>query len=117
MAGSLREPLSPDQEHLIRVIFEPFDEAGEWPVWQYVDLTLDSRLGIDTAAYVLASLPGVGGQAAVSLSYGLTWRQDSTAASTRRAGADVRLSSLRAAARWRCSPHKPRTSESWRPMS
>jgi hypothetical protein len=77
MAGSLREPLSPDQKHLIQVIFEPFDQAGEWPVWQYVDLTLDSRFGIDTAADVLASLPGVGERSAMSLSYGLTWRQDS----------------------------------------
>jgi hypothetical protein len=79
VTGSLRERLSPDQERLIRVIFEPFDQAGEWPVWQYVDLTLDSRFGIDTAADVLASLPGVGERSPMSLSYGLTWRQDSYA--------------------------------------
>jgi hypothetical protein len=35
MAGPLREPLSLDQEHLIRVIFEPFDQTGDSPVWQY----------------------------------------------------------------------------------
>jgi hypothetical protein len=77
VTGSLRERLSPDQEHLIRVIFEPFDQAGEWPVWQYIDLTLDSRFGIDTAADVLASLPSVGERSPISLSYGLTWPQDS----------------------------------------
>jgi hypothetical protein len=73
----LREPLSPDQGYLIRMIFEPFEQAGEWPFWQYVDLSLDSRFGIGTAADVLASLPGVGERAPASLSYGLTWRQDS----------------------------------------
>ena len=50
MAGSLRGPLSLEQEHLIWVIFEPFDQTGEWALWQYVDLTLDSRFGIDTTA-------------------------------------------------------------------
>ncbi|MBL6280465.1 hypothetical protein JMF97_30365 [Micromonospora fiedleri] len=79
VAGSLREPLNPEQEHLIRVIFEQFDQVGEWPIWQYVDLTLESRLGIDTAADVLASLPSVGERGPVSPSYGLTWRQDSYA--------------------------------------
>ena len=28
MAGLLGEPLSPEQERLIRVIFEPFDQTG-----------------------------------------------------------------------------------------
>lgn len=79
MGEALRESLSQDQERLIRVIFEPFDQTGEWPVWQYVDLTLDSRFGIDTAADLLASLPVVGEPAPTSLSYGLTWRQDSHA--------------------------------------
>ena len=79
MTGLLREPLSLEQKRLIRVIFEPFDQTGEWPIWQYVDLTLDSRFGIDTAADVLASLPSAGERAPMSLSYGLTWRQDSHA--------------------------------------
>ena len=79
MPGLLREPLSPEQERLIRVIFEPFDQTGEWPIWQYVDLTLDSRFGIDTAADILASLPSAGERGPMSLSYALTWRQDSHA--------------------------------------
>ncbi|ODB80079.1 MULTISPECIES: hypothetical protein [Micromonospora] len=79
MAGSLREPLNPEQEHLVRVIFEQFDRTGEWPIWQYVDLTLESRFGVDNAADVLASLPSVGERGPASLSYGLTWRLDSYA--------------------------------------
>ena len=72
----LREPLSPEQERLIRAIYEPFDQTGEWPIWQYVDLTLDSRFGLDTGV-VLASLPSIGGRGAGSLGYGLIWRTDS----------------------------------------
>lgn len=75
MTGELREPLTDDQMRLLRVIFEPFDQSGEWPVWQCVDLTLDAA-GVDAAA-VLASLPSVGTHTPMTLSYGLTWRMDS----------------------------------------
>jgi hypothetical protein len=76
MAKSLREPLSLEQDQLIRVIFEPFDASGEWPFWQYADLTLDSRYDLD-AADVLASLLAAGQSAPRSQAYGLTWRSDS----------------------------------------
>lgn len=76
MASTLREPLSPEQETLIRVISEPFIATGKWPVWQYVDLTLDNQHSLD-AAGVLASLPDVGERSPASLTYGLIWRPDS----------------------------------------
>jgi hypothetical protein len=75
-AGELREQPGGDQMRLMRVIYEPFDQTGEWPWWQYVDLTLDAQFGIDAAA-VLNSLPAVGQTGAASLSYGLIWRGDS----------------------------------------
>lgn len=71
----LREPLSPEQMVLLRVLFEPFDATGEWPVWQYADLTLDAK-GIDAEA-ALESLPVTGDPGPMSRSYGLTWRDDS----------------------------------------
>jgi hypothetical protein len=73
--NSLREPLSPEQLALLRVIFGPFDATGEWPVWQYADLTLDA-MGIDAQA-TLESLPVAGDPGPMSRSYGLTWRNDS----------------------------------------
>jgi hypothetical protein len=72
----LREQLSQDQLRLLRVIFEPFDQDRGWPVWQYVDLTLDAKFGLDAVA-VLDSLPVVGYHSPMSMSYGLTWREDS----------------------------------------
>jgi hypothetical protein len=74
VTGPLQEPLSPDQEHLLRVIYQPFGQSGEWPLWQYVDLTLDAQRDLDAAA-VLASLPRLGSQG--TWRYALTWRQDS----------------------------------------
>ena len=74
--GVLREELSQDQRRLIQVVFEPFDQDRGWPVWQYVDLTLDGRFGLDAAA-VLDSLRAVGYHTPMSMSYGLTWREDS----------------------------------------
>lgn len=76
VTSALREPLSPEQEHLLRAIYEPFDQSGEWPIWQYVDLTLDDRFGLD-AGVVLASLPSIEGRGAGSMGYGLIWRTDS----------------------------------------
>ena len=58
------------------MIFEPFDQDRGWPVWQYVDLTLDAKFGLDAAA-VLESLPAVGYHSPMSMSYGLTWQEDS----------------------------------------
>ena len=76
MASPLCEPLSSEQETLIRVISEPFIATGEWPVWQYVDLMLEDQHSLD-AADVLASLPEVGERSPASLAYGLIWRPDS----------------------------------------
>jgi hypothetical protein len=78
MPRALREPLSPEQHHLLQAIFEPFDQTGSWPIWQYVDLTLDGRFGLD-ARDVLASLPVARdpNPARWSSRYELTWRMDS----------------------------------------
>lgn len=72
----LREPLNSDQTRLLQVIFDPFDQSGDWPVWQYVDLMLDSQLGLDATA-LLESLPVAGERGPMSRNYGLTWRDDS----------------------------------------
>jgi hypothetical protein len=76
MSGLLREPLSAEQMHLLQVIYEQFDQSGAWPIWQYVDLTLDTKYQAD-AADVLASLPWIGERGTTSQRYGLTWREDS----------------------------------------
>jgi len=78
MEMPLRELLSPDQYRLLHAIYEPFSNAGKWPIWQYVDLTLDARFGLDAAA-VLASLPQVGEHSPMSMNYGLIWRENSYA--------------------------------------
>lgn len=72
----LREQLSQDQLRLLQMIFEPFDLDRGWPIWRYVDLTMDAKFGLDAAA-VLDSLPAVGYHSPTSMSYGLTWREDS----------------------------------------
>lgn len=74
--GMLREPLTQDQLRLLQVIFEPFDRGLGSPVWQYVDLTMDAKFGLDAAA-MLGSLPTVGVHSPMSISYGLTWRDGS----------------------------------------
>jgi hypothetical protein len=72
----LREPLTPEQVTLLRVISEPFLSDGEWPIWQYADLMLDGWHDLD-AADVLASLPSAGEHTPSSQHYGLIWRTDS----------------------------------------
>ena len=76
MASVLREPVGPEQQALLQVIGEPFTATGNWPVWQYVDLTLEDEHGLD-AGTVLASLPEAGDKSPTSLGYGLIWRMDS----------------------------------------
>lgn len=76
MASVLREPVGPEQQALLQVIGEPFTATGKWPVWQYVDLTLEDEHGLD-AGTVLASLPEAGDKSPTSLGYGLIWRMDS----------------------------------------
>jgi hypothetical protein len=75
VTGLLREPLTAEQMDLLRVIFDPFDASGDWPLWQFADLTLDQR-SVD-AAEVLASLPLAGSPEPRSQNYGLVWRSDS----------------------------------------
>jgi hypothetical protein len=53
----LREQLSQDQLRLLQVIFKPFDQDCGWRVWQYVDLTLDARFGLDPVAKFTAQAP------------------------------------------------------------
>jgi hypothetical protein len=74
MSSLLRAQLDPDQLAFLNVVFEPFDNASEWPVWAYVDHVMDAK-GL-VAADVLASLPVAGGQGGGRLRYGLTWHQD-----------------------------------------
>lgn len=71
MSGVLRAQLDPDQLLLLREMFTPYDQMGEWPVWAYVDHRLDAE-GI-VAADVLASLPVVGEPGGGQMRYGLTW--------------------------------------------
>ncbi len=76
MASMLRGPVGPEQEALLRAIGEPFIATGKWPMWQYVDMTLENEHGLDAEA-VLASLPEAGDRSPSSPGYGLTWRPDS----------------------------------------
>jgi hypothetical protein len=76
MANVLREPLGPEQQALLRVIARSFIATGDWPVWQYVELTLENEYGLDAEA-ALASLPDVGDKSPTSPGYGLLWRPDS----------------------------------------
>lgn len=55
MTSILRRPLSNEQTALLKVVYAHFRESGKWPIWQYVDLTLDQE-GID-AATAITSLP------------------------------------------------------------
>lgn len=57
MTADLFAELSAEQETLLKVIFAPAKENGEWPTWQYVD-TVFSRTGSDTFR-VLCSLPAL----------------------------------------------------------
>ena len=54
--GVVAGGLSPEHQTLIRVIYEAFREAGEWPTYQYVDHTLDSAYSLDLAT-LLTGLP------------------------------------------------------------
>lgn len=68
----LRGPLASGQRLLLETIYEPYDRLRRWPIWQYVDLTMDAHK-LD-ASTVLRSLPSV--QSARSLpgsGYGLIW--------------------------------------------
>jgi hypothetical protein len=76
MASVLRRPAGPEQEALLRVIGGPLIATGKWPLWQYVDLTLENEHGLDAEA-VLASLPEAGAKSPTSPGYGLAWRPDS----------------------------------------
>jgi hypothetical protein len=69
--SGLREPLDAAQKALLRVIYEPFASSGKWPIWQYVELTLDAR-GLEAAA-LLDSLPTVRDSASFGRNYSLVW--------------------------------------------
>lgn len=72
----LLEPLAPEQLMLLQAIYRPFADTGEWPIWQYVDLTLDAA-ALD-AATVLSSLPTVRrSNDPIAARYGLTWTMNS----------------------------------------
>jgi hypothetical protein len=54
----LLRPLADEQTTLLSTIYEGLDISGHWPVWQYVELTLDRNHGLD-AGEILQSLPFV----------------------------------------------------------
>jgi hypothetical protein len=69
MDAILLDELSDDQRTLLRTVFGPFSREGDWPVWQFADLSLRKR-GL-LAGDVLASLPLAGGDGATRMRYGL----------------------------------------------
>lgn len=74
MGGILLRELGDEQRTLLRQVFEPFSREGDWPVWQFADISLRRR-GL-LAGDVLASLPVAGGDGATRMHYGLTWHND-----------------------------------------
>jgi len=70
-AVTLREPLSVGHAELLRVIYEPFAASGVWPIWQYVELSLDAR-GLNAAA-LLDSVPTVRHPSMWGMKYSLAW--------------------------------------------
>ena len=75
MNGILRTDLSPEQLLLLEEAFTPWDRAGRWPLWTYIDQRLDAK-GL-VAADVLASLPTIGSLWGAGSRYELTWYQHS----------------------------------------
>jgi hypothetical protein len=55
---SLLDPLTPEQQHLLQVVYKPFGTNLRWPIFQYVEATLDNE-DLD-AVSVLATFPTVG---------------------------------------------------------
>ena len=74
MGGILLGEIGDDQRTLLQTIFGPFSREGDWPVWQFADISLRRR-GL-LADDVLASLPVAGGDGATRMRYGLTWHND-----------------------------------------
>jgi hypothetical protein len=71
----LNDPATEQQRHLREVIWRPFRDTGDFPFWQYVDLTMDVRWSED-AQVVWNSLPVVRRRQPGSLAaYGLTWQE------------------------------------------
>ena len=54
----LLRPLADEQTTLLSTIYEGLALSGHWPVWQYVELTLDRNQGLD-AGEILQSLPSL----------------------------------------------------------
>lgn len=77
MDRRLRDQLTTEQIRLITTIYRPFADNGEWPLWGFVDFTLDQE-GVN-AGIVLRSLPQVRhpDPAHWSSTYGLIWYEHS----------------------------------------
>lgn len=52
------QPLTDSQVALLATVYQGLVRSDEWPIWQYVELTLDQRHGLD-AGEVLLSLPRI----------------------------------------------------------
>jgi hypothetical protein len=68
---TLREALSTEHETLLRVIYEPFAATGTWPIWQYVELSLDAH-GLD-AVSLLDAISTVRHPSTWGMKYSLVW--------------------------------------------
>jgi hypothetical protein len=76
----LRATLTDEQQAILKLLLDTFNEYRSWPLWQYVEQKCDDA-GFDGAT-VLASLPLVGSkQGFYGLTYGLTWTQGTLGAS------------------------------------
>lgn len=63
------QTLHPDQQKLIDTIWAGYQQAGEWPIFEYVEAMLDKE-GLDVVQ-VMAGLPAVGHGGLGGPSYGL----------------------------------------------
>ena len=55
----LLQPLVPSAQRLIEVVAGPFLSDGEWPIHQYVDMTLDSQG--ESLSAILSAMPTIEG--------------------------------------------------------
>ncbi|MFC9250408.1 hypothetical protein [Amycolatopsis thailandensis] len=72
--GDLISEIPVEQEMLLRAIFDPAEQSGRWPTWQYVDRTC-AQAGMDAMA-VFKSLPVVRPIGAFYREYGLVRYDD-----------------------------------------
>jgi hypothetical protein len=80
ITNTLRNPLSPEQERLLELIWVPIGgndtgDAPGWPVWDFVARRMYSDFpDLKSASEVFFSLPTIPGSHWSGKSYGLAWR-------------------------------------------